>query len=315
MQSVGLARTSLQSRRICLQKSVSGLVELNSFGCGLDAVVTDQVQEILSAAGRLYTSVKIDEGMNLGAVKIRLRSLAAASRERRLSLKKPENDLSASIRAVRPFRKIDTILIPEMSPIHFPLIESAVSSEGYHLHVIRPEGSHDINTGLSYVNNDACYPAIITIGSLIRALLSGRYDLSKPPNDVTDRRCLPCVQLSGSSEKSLTDAGIPEVPILYFNVASLKANAEFHVSLAMVHKLLMSVIYGDALMRCLYAVRPYESEAGSAESLYHYWMNRCAEAVRKPSFQSFSRNIKHIISDFDHLSPSFCHKNENWDCR
>ncbi len=285
------------SRNPCLE-----LVELNSFGCGLDAVVTDQVQEILSAAGRLYTSVKIDEGMNLGAVKIRLRSLAAASRERRLSLKKPENDLSASIRAVRPFRKIDTILIPEMSPIHFPLIESAVSSEGYHLHVVRPEGSHDINTGLSYVNNDACYPAIITIGSLIRALLSGRYDLSKTAlmMSQTGGACR-ASNYPALLKKALTDAGIPEVPILYFNVASLKANAEFHVSLAMVHKLLMSVIYGDALMRCLYAVRPYESEAGSAESLYHYWMNRCAEAVRKPSFQSFSRNIKHIISDFDHL--------------
>lgn len=278
------------------------LVELNSFGCGLDAVVTDQVQEILTASGRLYTSVKIDEGMNLGAVKIRLRSLAAAAKERSHSSAKHVLPSDKPVRAVHPFNKIDTILIPEMSPIHFPLIESAICSEGYHLQVVKPEGTHDINTGLAYVNNDACYPAIITIGSLVRALLSGRYDLSKTAlmMSQTGGACR-ASNYPALLKKALADAGIPDIPILYFNVASLKTQSEFHVSLTMIHKLLMSVIYGDALMRCLYAVRPYESETGSAESLYHYWMDRCAQAVRQSSFQVFSRNIKHMVADFDHL--------------
>ena len=71
-----------------------------------------------------------------------------------------------------------TILAPEMSPIHFPIIEAAVQREGYHIEIIPPI-HEDIDKGLSCVNNDACYPAIITIGSLMRALTSGKYDLSK----------------------------------------------------------------------------------------------------------------------------------------
>ena len=59
------------------------LVQLNSFGCGLDAVTTDQVQEILENKNKLYTVLKIDEGSNLGAAKIRIRSLKAAMEERK----------------------------------------------------------------------------------------------------------------------------------------------------------------------------------------------------------------------------------------
>ena len=58
------------------------LVQLNSFGCGLDAVTTDQVQEILQKEGKIYTTLKIDEGNNLGAARIRIRSLKAAMEER-----------------------------------------------------------------------------------------------------------------------------------------------------------------------------------------------------------------------------------------
>ena len=53
--------------------------QLNSFGCGLDALTTDQVQEILEAAGKVYTVLKIDEVSNLGAARIRVRSLLAAA--------------------------------------------------------------------------------------------------------------------------------------------------------------------------------------------------------------------------------------------
>ena len=58
------------------------LIQLNSFGCGLDAVTSDQISEILSSRGKMYTMLKIDEGNNLGPARIRIRSLLAAMEER-----------------------------------------------------------------------------------------------------------------------------------------------------------------------------------------------------------------------------------------
>ena len=65
------------------------LVQLNSFGCGVDAVTTDQVEEILSSYDKMYTLIKIDEVNNLGAVRIRIRSLLA-SMNKRISKKQDE---------------------------------------------------------------------------------------------------------------------------------------------------------------------------------------------------------------------------------
>lgn len=60
------------------------LVQLNSFGCGVDAVTTDQVEEILSSFGKMYTLIKIDEVNNLGAIRIRIRSLIASMNKRKV---------------------------------------------------------------------------------------------------------------------------------------------------------------------------------------------------------------------------------------
>jgi predicted nucleotide-binding protein (sugar kinase/HSP70/actin superfamily) len=69
--------------KLCTLRDDLDLIQLNSFGCGLDAITTDQVQEILEGAGKLYTVLKIDEVSNLGAARIRVRSLLAALREQK----------------------------------------------------------------------------------------------------------------------------------------------------------------------------------------------------------------------------------------
>ena len=77
------------------KRSDLDLIQLNSFGCGLDALTTDQVQEILEDAGKVYTVLKIDEVSNLGAAKIRVRSLLAALKERDDERASKENEKRA----------------------------------------------------------------------------------------------------------------------------------------------------------------------------------------------------------------------------
>src|SRR3712207_922755 len=159
------------------------LIQLNSFGCGLDAVTTDQVDEILRNQGKIYTLLKIDEVNNLGAARIRIRSLKAAIEERKekgIRHLDKNQDLKYVNKVVftKKMRKNHTILCPQMSPIHFKLVESALNSEGYNIKVLPKVDEKAVEEGLKYVNNDACYPCIITIGQIMKALKSGEYDLN-----------------------------------------------------------------------------------------------------------------------------------------
>lgn len=279
------------------------LVELNSFGCGLDAVVTDQVQEIMNFRSRLYTSLKIDEGLNLGAVRIRLRSLLAAIRERMQEDRDTVPDLPYEHAAfTKDMKDTYTILVPEMSPIHFPLIEAAGRGAGYRLKVLPPV-KEDIDTGLSYVNNDACYPAIITIGSLVRALQSGEYDLSRTAVMLsqTGGACRASNYL-GFLQRALAEAGLSQVPVISANTEGLSPQPGFQITMTLAQRLIMATIYGDALMQCLYRTRPYEKVPGSAEALCSEWQKRCGEALlHGHSYHAYAKNLARLISDFDHL--------------
>ena len=157
------------------------LIQLNSFGCGLDAVTTDEVYEILDGSGKIYTCLKIDEVNNLGAARIRVRSLLAALRAK--DAQKKERTIKPSsiekISFTKEMRKDYTILCPQMSPVHFSLLEAAFNANGYHLEVLPNDNKHAVDVGLKYVNNDACYPSLIVVGQIMDALLSGKYDLNK----------------------------------------------------------------------------------------------------------------------------------------
>lgn len=175
------------------------LVQLNSFGCGVDAVTTDQVEEILSSFDKMYTLIKIDEVNNLGAVRIRIRSLLASMKKREQEKVQEKLDGDYGVRKkifTKEMRKDYTILIPQMAPIHFELLEAAVRSSGYHVELLRECTSKTVETGLKYVNNDACYPSILVTGQMIEALQSGKYDLNKTAliMSQTGRR-MPCNKL------------------------------------------------------------------------------------------------------------------------
>ena len=155
------------------------LIQLNSFGCGLDAVTTDQVSDILTHSGKIYTCLKIDEVNNLGAARIRIRSLIAAIRTREKNPKERKIVPSSYQRAVftEEMRKTYTILAPQMAPIHFELLEPAFKASGYNLVVLGNDNKAAVDAGLKYVNNDACYPSLITVGMFMDAVTSGKYDV------------------------------------------------------------------------------------------------------------------------------------------
>ncbi|MDR1614164.1 MAG: acyl-CoA dehydratase activase-related protein, partial [Campylobacteraceae bacterium] len=285
------------------------LVQLNSFGCGLDSVTTDQVQELLEHKNKIYTCIKIDEINNLGAVKIRVRSLKAAllEREKNVNLTKVKWSAAPKYQKIMFTHEMKeegyTIIAPQMSPIHFQFMESCFNACGYRFKLLEKVGTNAVDEGLRYVNNDACYPSIIVIGQVIEALKSGEYDLSKTAvmMSQTGGGCR-ATNYIAYLRKALADAGFANVPVISFNALGMEDHSGFKLSLPLLNRLIMSCVYGDVLMKTLFRTRPYEKIAGSANALFHKWSAVCKETLKKADFKTFNKNIEGIIKEFDTLA-------------
>ena len=167
-----------------------------------------------------------------------------------------------------------------MAPIHFELIETAVRSCGYNLELLRNCTQHTVETGLKYVNNDACYPSILVTGQMIEALESGKYDLNKTAliMSQTGGGCR-ATNYIGFIRKALKDAGFANIPVISFNVVGMEKMPGFKITPDMVEKLLKVVVYGDLLQKMLTKNRAYEINKGETQKLYDEWMQKCKELV------------------------------------
>ncbi len=282
------------------------LVQLTSFGCGLDAVTADQVSEILNDANKLYTLLKIDEVNNLGAVRIRIRSLIAAMEMRKKKkihpvLQRASYDRVEFTRAMKDAGW--TILAPQMSPIHFELLEPVLRKYGYNVVVLDNDNRSAIDTGLRYVNNDACYPSITAVGQIMEAVCSGRCD--------TDRLAIAITQTGGCCRASnyvafirraLKKAGVSHIPVISLNFNGMEKNEGLKITLPLLNDAIRAVIYGDLLMRCLYRVRPYEKNRGAADALHQKWRAICIDSLTNPKTPYRYKSVcRDLVEAFDAL--------------
>lgn len=286
-------------------------VQLNSFGCGIDAIDSDQVEEILSQHNRLYTSLKIDEGTNMGAVRIRLRSLKAAVKERQtrkiLPMKLHEDDKPVEFTPEMQ-KEGYTLLMPMMSPVHqHGLVDVALKASGYNV-VNLPMNDHkSVDVGQKFVNNDACYPAIISIGQMIEALQSGKYDLNKTAVMMTQTgggcratNYIPLIR------KALKDAGFQQVPVVSMSLGNqgVESTSGFKMTLPLLRRVAIAFLYGDLFEQVTYHTRPYETEPGIIDKMHENWLKLVQPSIEKGSFKEFKKNVNQIVKDFDTVPQS-----------
>ncbi|WP_052462523.1 acyl-CoA dehydratase activase-related protein [Nigerium massiliense] len=291
------------------------LVQLNSFGCGLDAVTSDQVQEILEAADDVYTSLKIDEVANLGAATIRLRSLKAAAEERRASSEIVTYDAprrgSADDHPVftADNRRHHTVYVPQMAPIHFRLLMPIFNRLGYRFELLEHASTEDVEVGLNYVNNDVCYPAIMVIGQLINAFVSGKADPNNSSVAITQTGGMcRATNYAGMLRKGLRDAGFGQVPVLAMSAQGLEESPGFKLTPGLLHRGFQALVIGDLLQNCLLRVRPYEAEPGSAQRLYERWDGLVREFFTTGGYSAtlgrrigYGWIVDHLVREFDDL--------------
>lgn len=247
------------------------LVQLNSFGCGVDAVTIDQVQEILEAGNKIYTLLKIDEVNNLGAARIRVRSLIAAikMKEQQLCESTSKYNFERPEYTEQMQNKKYTLLCPNMSPYHFDYLEAVMKGVGYNAVLMRNDTQEAKDKGIKFVNNDVCYPATIITGQIIDEVLSGKYN--------TDELAVVMSQTGGGCRasnyvgfirKALIDAGYPHIPVLSLNFNKMEVNSGFKISPNILTKLALASVYGDLLMKMVLHTRPYEINQGQTNDVH-----------------------------------------------
>ncbi len=280
------------------------LIQLNSFGCGLDAVTTDEVRDILNAAGKIYTTLKIDEVSTLGAARIRIRSLIAAIEDRKEKHIVPKKGDASLKRVVftKEMKKNYTVICPQMAPLHFDVLEAAMKACGFNIVMMPAADPGSIDYGLKYVNNDACYPALIVVGQMMKALKSGKYDLNKTALLITQTGggCR-ATNYIGFIRKALKNAGMEQIPVVSISAQGLEKNPGLKFTPKLLNHMVQACVYGDLFMRVLYRTRPYEAVEGSANALYNKWNEKVKNDIAKADLATFKKNIKNIVKEFDEL--------------
>lgn len=282
------------------------LIQLNSFGCGLDAVTTDQVQDILESKGKIYTLLKIDEVSNLGAVKIRIRSLIEALHHaRELGIEQVKKEKSyAPVRSpfTREMKKDYTILVPAMAPDHFQILSKALNSEGYHLKFLDRVDADVINAGLKYVNNDSCYPSITVVGQMMEAIESGKVDPKKTALLMTQTGGVcRASNYVGYIRKALQDMGYPDIPVIALSAQGIETSPGFKITPGILDKSLYALLLGDLVMRCSNATKPYEKRAGQTDQLKKKWIELSGEFCERPSFLQYRKLVQKLVHEFDQV--------------
>ena len=199
-------------------------------------------------------------------------------------------------------RKDYTILCPQMSPIHFDILQPAFSACGYNFVVMDNDNKHSVDVGLKYVNNDACYPSLLVVGQIMEALLSGKYDLNKTAIIMT--------QTGGGCRatnyicfirRALKKAGMEQIPVISLNLGGIESNPGFHLNADLMLRAAIGAHFGDIFMRCTYRMRPYEANPGSVDAVHKKWLTVVQEFVSAKHMNLFKFNklCRQIIRDFD----------------
>lgn len=279
------------------------ILQLVSFGCGLDAVTSDQLEEIQDRNGRLYAQIKIDEGMNLGPAKIRVRSLLASMKERIQKHIYPQIPEKYEIPVfTEDMKKTHTLIVPQMSPTHFQFMETVFVAEGYKIKLLPKLSQDAVELGIRYVNNDACFPAIAVIGQLIEALKQGVLDLDHVALLITQTGggCR-ATNYVGFLRKALRDSGLGNIPIIPISTNVDPYSPGFKISRKLLRRILMGMQYGDMLVRMINRMQPYEKVKGATKALEEKWAIKIKENLTSANLIKFHYNLWRMVRDFDHI--------------
>jgi predicted nucleotide-binding protein (sugar kinase/HSP70/actin superfamily) len=277
------------------------LVQLSSFGCGPDAVSTDEVREIIRGSGKVHTLIKMDEISNLGAVRIRLRSMLEAVKENRGM---PQWEKDKGTKTPRLFMREDrkrTLIAPYFSPFYSPLVPSAFRPLGYRVDVLPPQDGASVEFGLKNINNDMCYPAVLVAGDILKAFQSGRYDPEKTSVILTQTggQCRASAYVS-LIKKVLISADLGNVPVIALSSEEINPQPGFIINKKeLIKRMGLGVIFTDPLAQLYLATVAREKRAGTSKALHAHYLSEMADGVEKADYHFLLNVLERAVQDFN----------------
>lgn len=281
-------------------------IQLNSFGCGPDTLVIDEIADLMELSGKSYSVIRIDEQSAQGSLKLRIRSLIESFKLRDENRIKTHNQEKK--KKTKVFTDADrnrTILAPFFSPFHSAYAKAAFKSLGYDIKQLPPSDKESIDLGLKYINNEICYPATLVVGDVLRALKSGEYDLNNVAVGITQTggQCrasnyLPLIK------KGLIKNGYYNVPVVGITLSNLELNKQpgFKISkIKFIRQSVLGLLYGDAISRMYYALAPREKVKGSAEKVSNKYADLAQDYIATSEIKQILSILKDAVNEFNQI--------------
>ena len=279
------------------------MVQINSFGCGPDAIVIDEVKEILNTGRKNHTFIKVDEISSPGSVRLRLRSMVES-----LKIKKQRNRIVHFPRKSFPcFHKVDkkrTIWAPFFAEDYSAYLPAIFKNAGYQFKILPKPDRKSVDLGLQYANNDICYPGIIVIGDIIKALKNNPYRSHEIAIGITQTwgQCRASNYLS-LIRKAMIKAGFDDIPIISVTASQgLIDQSGFQINwLIKIKILLVATMYADCIAKMYYATAPREKIKGQSQSLREHYMEKVSKSIAKNDYSKIFKLLEQAIDAFNDI--------------
>ncbi|MBP1751850.1 MAG: CoA activase [Geobacteraceae bacterium] len=279
------------------------MVQLTSFGCGPDAVSADETREILRSSGNIHTVIKMDDINNLGAVRIRLRSMLEATQRSNGNLLAGEGARKIKDHPITTTNGKKTLITPFFSSFYSPLIPAVFRPLGLQVEVLPPQDRQTVELGLKTINNDMCYPAILVAGDIIKAFQSGRYN---PENTAviltqTGGQCRASSYLS-LVRKGLADFGLDNVQVIPIFADGIDQEVGFAVDAnELVKQFALGVIFADPLTQMFLSSMAREKTPGTARKLHGEYLSAMETGIENGDYQYLLNLLRNAVADFNQM--------------
>ncbi|MCK5312281.1 MAG: 2-hydroxyacyl-CoA dehydratase, partial [Desulfobacteraceae bacterium] len=279
------------------------LIQMNSFGCGPDAIVADEVKEILKTGKKNHTVIKVDEISSVGSVKLRLRSMIESLKNQ----KKRRKYKIIPRQAMPKFGKKDknrTILAPFFAEDYSTYLPAIFANAGYKFKTLPKPDKESVEIGLRYSNHDICYPATVVIGDIIKALKSEKYKKDDIAIGITQTggQCRATSYLS-LIRKAMIAAGFGDIPIISVTTAQGLVNQPgFEIDwLRMTKILFITTMFADCIAKMYYATVVREKIKGTSNKIKTQYMDKANLPIETSNYSEIFRLLANAIDDFNNI--------------
>ena len=280
------------------------VVQLNSFGCGPDPFILEEVRAILNEFGKNPTVIRIDEIESPGSTRLRLRSMMESIRQQS-EKKAVEYRPRPSVRLFKKEDRERTLIVPDFSPFCSPPIVRPFVDMGYRIASLPPANRQSVDVGLKYVHNEICYPGIITIGDLVKALQSGEYDPARTAIGFsqTGGQCR-ASSYPSMVKKALIASGFEDVPVVTFstNLQTLNDQPGFEFDvMEYMKKAVLGMMFTDALSDMYHATAARERSKGTAWAAADKYLARLMSGEIALERQSLLGALDEAVGEFNEI--------------